>query len=285
MTAAPRKATSGAVSPGEGFADGVRTGLRVVRGAGRRNALSLFHAQLSVLIRHPVDPAELEPWAAYRTLLDEDEVTTKVVDQLQILWEAAARERDEQFSQRRFTPVVLTELHEMQADTAAEFIEVLKLLVSRSGVTATGIGKRAPDFGPGKLNCSQVHSLLKRGVLPRKGEQVRSFGEACGLDQTQLQQLLSVWASLSMRRGSDAAEDVVRTERMSATRSTGLVSRKPMHTHHGDMTADEAMEALTAWSTRVPMSPAMNFEAIKVAVAVVIEEAMTNVLRSSKPPE
>ncbi|GAA0645877.1 hypothetical protein GCM10010174_81170 [Kutzneria viridogrisea] len=140
----------------------------------------------------------LRPWEEYLGLLHEDTVTTKEVAQLKSLWLAAARDVA---VQQVYTPVEHTPIEELRASTPVEFVTLLRLLQQRSGVTAGRLCARGPSAGPGRFGRSQVYSMtnIVRGVLPTKGEQVRAFAVACGLDQHQVEELLRVWVRLLAR--------------------------------------------------------------------------------------
>jgi hypothetical protein len=176
-------------------------------------ALALFHAQLSLATHFSVNTRHLEPWLVYERLLD-DYVGEHPRHELQLLWDAAYVEqqyqpRDEQHrplgrpdlpaAPRLYKPLITTATYELHAQSAQEFGALILLLISRSGMSAHQVALRAPSIGPARLNPSQLYSILKqlkRGVLSRKAAQIRSLGEASGLDEHQVQQLLRVWAGL-----------------------------------------------------------------------------------------
>jgi hypothetical protein len=96
--------------------------------------------------------------------------------------------------------VVPTAMSELRAETPAQFVRLLGLLVGRSGLSPRGVALQAPDSGPGKLNCSQAYSMLSRDTLPRLGPQVRSFAAACGLPADQVQRVVELWSTLRAMR-------------------------------------------------------------------------------------
>lgn len=89
-------------------------------------------------------------------------------------------------------PLVATATAELRAATAAEFIDLLRLIHARSGLTLPEISRRAGRVLP----RSQVYSLLKRGKLPTKPEQVRTFVTICGLPEPQVARVMELWATL-----------------------------------------------------------------------------------------
>jgi hypothetical protein len=89
-------------------------------------------------------------------------------------------------------PLVATSTAELRAATAAEFIELLRMIHVRCGLTLPEISRRAGQVLP----RSQVYSLLKRGKLPTKPEQVRTFVTICGLPEPQVARVMELWATL-----------------------------------------------------------------------------------------
>ncbi|MDX8034689.1 BTAD domain-containing putative transcriptional regulator [Lentzea sp. BCCO 10_0856] len=89
-------------------------------------------------------------------------------------------------------PLIATTTAELRAATAAEFIELLRLIHARSGLTLPEVHRRAGQVLP----RSQVYSLLKRGKLPTKPEQVRAFVTICGLPEPQVARVMELWATL-----------------------------------------------------------------------------------------
>lgn len=154
--------------------------------------------------RGPLPTGAVRRWEWYLGQLDQDEITTKTVAKLHDAWEVAAANDDDQ---RGYVALVPTAARDLRADTPGEFVGLLRMLIARSGVSACQIARRAPDIGPGKLNKSQIYSVLDRRVLPRRGEQVRSWVQACGLDPDLVDQLLALWAGLNTTkdRGQDSA--------------------------------------------------------------------------------
>ena len=89
-------------------------------------------------------------------------------------------------------PLLATSTAELRAATAAEFIELLRTIQVRSGLTPPEISRRAGQVLP----RSQIYSLLKRGKLPTKPEQVRAFVTICGLPEPQVARVMELWATL-----------------------------------------------------------------------------------------
>jgi hypothetical protein len=101
----------------------------------------------------------------------------------------------------RYRPAVRCSLSELRATTVVQFGDLLRLLVERSGVSAYEIARRTAEQPTGKIGSSQVYHMLRpnRKRVPRKIDQIRSFGLACGLDRRQNQRLVDVW--LALHRG------------------------------------------------------------------------------------
>ena len=89
-------------------------------------------------------------------------------------------------------PLIATTTAELRAATAAEFIDLLRLIHARSGLTLPEVHRRAGQVLP----RSQVYSLLKRGKLPTKPDQVRTFVSICGLPEPQVARVMELWATL-----------------------------------------------------------------------------------------
>lgn len=89
-------------------------------------------------------------------------------------------------------PLVATSTAELRAATAAEFIKLLRMIHARCGLSLPEISRRAGQVLP----RSQVYSLLKRGKLPTKPEQVRAFVTICGLPEPQVARVMELWATL-----------------------------------------------------------------------------------------
>jgi hypothetical protein len=89
-------------------------------------------------------------------------------------------------------PLIATSTAELRAATEAEFIDLLRLVQVRSGLTLPEISRRAGQVLP----RSQVYSLLKRRKLPTKPEQVRAFVTICGLPGPQVSRVMELWATL-----------------------------------------------------------------------------------------
>ncbi|MFI6098631.1 BTAD domain-containing putative transcriptional regulator [Lentzea sp. NPDC051213] len=89
-------------------------------------------------------------------------------------------------------PLIPTPATELRAATAAEFIDLLRTIHVRSGLTLPEIARRAGRVLP----RSQIYSLLKRGKLPTKPEQVRAFVTICGLPESRVARVMELWATL-----------------------------------------------------------------------------------------
>lgn len=89
-------------------------------------------------------------------------------------------------------PLIATSTAELRAATAAEFVELMRLIQVRSGLTLPEISRRAGRLLP----RSQVYSLLKRRTLPTKPDQVRAFVTICGLPEPQVARVMELWATL-----------------------------------------------------------------------------------------
>ncbi|MFD4643704.1 BTAD domain-containing putative transcriptional regulator [Lentzea sp. NPDC058436] len=90
-------------------------------------------------------------------------------------------------------PLIATSTAELRAATEAEFVELLRTVHVRSGLSLPELSRRA---GPVLLPRSQVYSLLKRGKLPTKPGQVRAFVSTCGLSEPQVARVMELWATL-----------------------------------------------------------------------------------------
>jgi hypothetical protein len=89
-------------------------------------------------------------------------------------------------------PLIATSTAELRAATAAEFVELMRLIQVRSGLTLPEVSRRAGRLLP----RSQVYSLLKRRTLPTKPDQVRAFVSICGLPEPQVARVMELWATL-----------------------------------------------------------------------------------------
>ncbi|MFS8098214.1 hypothetical protein LFM09_13830 [Lentzea alba] len=90
-------------------------------------------------------------------------------------------------------PLIATSTAELRAATEAEFIDLMRLIQVRSGLTLPEISRRA---GQRLLPRSQVYSLLDRKKLPTKPQQVRAFVTICGLPEPQVARVMELWATL-----------------------------------------------------------------------------------------
>ncbi|WP_146231352.1 hypothetical protein [Lentzea atacamensis] len=93
---------------------------------------------------------------------------------------------------RKSQPLIPTSSDELDASTVAEFLALLKKIRLRSGLSLPKIAGLA---GPA-LPRSQAYSMLNRGTLPTKPEQVRLFVTTCGLPEPQVAQVMELWARL-----------------------------------------------------------------------------------------
>lgn len=89
-------------------------------------------------------------------------------------------------------PLIATSTAELRAATEAEFVELLRTIQVRSGLTLPEVHRRAGR----RLPRSQVYSLLRRGKLPTKPEQVRAFVTICGMPEPQVARVMELWATL-----------------------------------------------------------------------------------------
>ncbi len=89
-------------------------------------------------------------------------------------------------------PLIATSTAELRAATEAEFIELMRTVHLRSGLTLPEVSRRAGQVLP----RSQVYSLFKRAKLPTKAEQVRAFVTICGLPEPQVARVMELWATL-----------------------------------------------------------------------------------------
>lgn len=272
--------TSGQAEPYRGLAAAVRHE-HGEAALDEEEALALFHAQLTIMTRYSFNTRQLEPWDVYERLLEPYADRAQRED-LRVLWDFANREvrRHGELEPARYLAEVPTAMYEIDAETTVEFIELLRMLIVRSGVTKHQVARRAPSTGPGKLNPSQLYSLLDRGTLPRSAAQMRSLGEACGLDEHQTQQLLRVWATL--RNAQSSSKRVRATSHAGADRGLA-VRHRPRHqpvegaTRTGDRSfdradvqkwvdrADRARRARSGWAPPEPTSTQAVREAATMA--------------------
>lgn len=91
-------------------------------------------------------------------------------------------------------PAVATGDSELQATTAEEFLDLLRLLQKRSGLSFAKLADRAGA----DLSKSQAHAMVKEGRtrLPVRADQVRLFATACGLNAQQADRVVRLWAEL-----------------------------------------------------------------------------------------
>ena len=159
-----------------------------------------FHQLLATYCTVPANPKVLDTWFTYDHLLTQENVPAPRRTRLYALYSRAHQDLVARRRSRRYDPEVNTSIEEIRAETAAEFVDLLATIVSRSGVSRAEIARRTAPTGPAHVGTSQVYSILQRGVLPRKGGQVRAIAEAAGLSQFHVRRLLAVWADLSGTR-------------------------------------------------------------------------------------
>ncbi|RJQ68858.1 hypothetical protein D5S17_31545 [Pseudonocardiaceae bacterium YIM PH 21723] len=194
--------------------------------ASLRPALSHSRLHLPQYLMQSMAADVLRPWAVYRTWLHRVHCLPERIATVLKLWrlaggdervggEPAEAKPGEVVSQGELlSPFVISEL---AANTPREFVQLLKRIRSRAQGGPTGIHERS---GIGR---SQIYSMTdeKRSGLPTRGEQVRSFLEACGLPPVQVEHVLKLWVRLrenpqpyrhrSQRRSSDREKTIVRT--------------------------------------------------------------------------
>lgn len=163
-------------------------------------ALARFRAEFARLApsARKDDLTQLRAWDYYAELLDETTVTTSKVKALHEVWSEADRKRRD-LALRKYVPAAPVSQDELRAPgSVREFSRLLSTLLERSGESAVVIAGRTPADGPGKIGVSQVYYLINpdRRSLPRKEDQIRAFGEACGLDKFEIELLLQTWSRL-----------------------------------------------------------------------------------------
>lgn len=89
-------------------------------------------------------------------------------------------------------PLTVTTVAELHAANEAEFIDLLRKIQVRSGLTLPEISRRAGHVLP----RSQAYSLIRRRKLPTKAEQARAFATHCGLSESQVSRVMELWAEL-----------------------------------------------------------------------------------------
>jgi len=92
----------------------------------------------------------------------------------------------------KFAPEVSTSASELQATSVAEFLDLLRELVNRSGANRKQLAERSG------IPTSTVYHLLspKTVSLPSKSQQVRALAAACGLTRDQLERVMQLWVEL-----------------------------------------------------------------------------------------
>lgn len=151
----------------------------------------------------------VKPWSEYAVALFELDLPLRVKKVLRQAWQAAARRGITR--PREMCPLAPTSNSELHATTVAEFLELLRLVQLRSGLTLSQLSSKA---GPG-LPRSQAYSMLSRGALPTKPGQVRLFLKTCGLPEDQVDRVLQLWSALreetdratAARNASEAGRD------------------------------------------------------------------------------
>jgi DNA-binding phage protein len=87
------------------------------------------------------------------------------------------------------------------ARTENEFIELLRTIQARSGAS---VPRLAAEAG---VPRSQLYSLLRRGRLPTKPEQVEAVIKAAGLTEEQVAQVMHLWTTLRALGSPGPARD------------------------------------------------------------------------------
>ena len=251
------------------------------------------HAQLTPQMELDAERGIIQRWPVYTRLLDPDTITTGMLRQLETAWTEAwqhqhAREQAVRaHNLRAYRPVTPTALDELDADSAADFCDVLNLLASRTGVSRRELASRAPSTGPNKLNPSQLSSILdpERSVLPRKLVQVREFARACGLTTEQTEKLLDTWARLNARKDRGKTPTP-------ATHPT-ITAATPATT---DTTTTDAMDAkhVAEWITRItdtkptgaePTPAGTTITALPIAFGIDPEHVLQQLRATLMPPD
>ncbi|MFJ5988134.1 hypothetical protein [Lentzea sp. NPDC092896] len=136
-----------------------------------------------------LDRQEPAPWPEYTAAMFEMTIELSFKRSLRQAWQEAAR-RSAPPRPPQVEPSVPTSLDELHASTVAEFIALLRTIRLRSGLSLPKIAERAG------LPRSQAYSMLSRGNLPTKPEQVRLFVITCGLPEPQVVQVMELWTKL-----------------------------------------------------------------------------------------
>jgi hypothetical protein len=95
-----------------------------------------------------------------------------------------------------YTPQVTTSDDELSANTAEEFIELLRTLLARSAKSAAKIAERA------QIPRSSAYAMVRKGRtnLPTNLVHVRKFALACGLSPDKVSVLAATWTKLNKVR-------------------------------------------------------------------------------------
>ncbi|WP_156077278.1 hypothetical protein [Saccharothrix sp. NRRL B-16314] len=108
--------------------------------------------------------------------------------------------RPRRASTLRSSPLTLAP-EEVCARTESEFIELLRKIQARSGAS---VPRLAAEAG---VPRSQLYSLLRRGRLPTKPEQVVAVIKAAGLTEEQVAQVMHLWTTLRALGSPGPARD------------------------------------------------------------------------------
>lgn len=231
-------------------------------------ALARFHAEFATATRTLPQQTQLRDWADYMELLDETTVTTTTAKALHESWEDAYRKKCD-LAFRKYSPDTPTPIEMLRADSVSTFALLLKTLAERSGVSALVIAERTPFDGPGKIGVSQVYYMInpRRRSLPRKEDQVRSFGEACGLDELQIQRLLEVWSQLKNQARVPAAGGPDGRHQSEPTRQGTAAARRGTQ-HAGEAPQLPAGEDLLRWAGELSPDGVTDSESVVALVAL-----------------
>lgn len=134
---------------------------------------------------------EPAPWPEYAAAMFEMTIELSLKRSLLQAWQEAFR-KSVPPRRQQIQPSVPTSLDELHATTVAEFLGLLKKIQLRSGLLLPEIARRAGRALP----RSQAYSMLSRGNLPTRPEQVRLFVTTCGLPEPQVVRVMELWTKL-----------------------------------------------------------------------------------------